>query len=477
MSLRPTILVRTVFAALLAAVLCISGSGGVVHAAPAQPAGASANAQPHAPAAVPPRGHGLVIRGEWFGYYVDNGRKIWCLEPGLKLTQERFHLTTNLPFVTAGGRKFVVGATKSRWIAFVLSQWGNSSSNNVAAATRMALLEIAGDVPSGVDTSAKTQIGRMAANEVSQAKAYYGLDRLGLTLRTKVLVGQAGTATVTIVAASRRGVPGITVQLAGANATVAKFVKTGRNGQATFTYTRTGAGPVKLVARAVGLPRNTMLASLPQPGEQLLVSSTGPAAATASITYQASPGGPTISYSCNSACSGRPLVTVKFCQPAGGAAASDIVFGNGRAVGSVSFARSATATCKSVTAVMPDTQVLTFGVRYDVGGKLSGIIALPGRLGIDCPALPTVSESVSCNCANGTLILTLKNTGQTGEQLIWSVNGGRNQTRLVAPGSTLSVNVPFSRTVAMTVRYTGAVQRHNGQWIIPPSFEAVIPRA
>jgi hypothetical protein len=417
-----------------------------------------------------------VIAGDWFGYYVDRGRKVWCLAPGLALAQESFRLTTNLPIVTVGPRKFRVGATKSRWIAYVLSQWGDTSSNSVAAATRMALLEIVGDVPPGVDTSAKTQIGRMAANEVSQAKAYRGLDRLGLTLRTKVLVGQAGTATVTIAAASRRGVPGISVQLAGANAIVAKFVKTGRNGQATFTYTRTGAGPVKLVARAVGLPTDTMLASLPKPGEQLLVSGTGPTTATASITYQASPGSPTVSYSCDSACNGRPLVTVKFCQPAGLAATSDIVFADRRAVGSVSFARSATAACKSVTAVIPDTQVLTFGVRYDVGGKLSGIIALPGRLVIDCPALPVVAESVSCNCANGTLILTLKNTGQTGEQLIWSVNDGPDQTRLAAPGSTLSVNVPFSRTVAMTIRYTGAVQRHNGQWIIPPSFVAVIPK-
>ena len=83
MSLRPTILVRTVSAALLTAVLCIGGADGVVHAAPAQPAVASANAQPQAPTAVPTRGHGLVIHGDWFGYYVDNGRKIWCLEPGL----------------------------------------------------------------------------------------------------------------------------------------------------------------------------------------------------------------------------------------------------------------------------------------------------------------------------------------------------------------------------------------------------------
>jgi hypothetical protein len=312
MSSRPTTLVRTVFAALLTSVLCIGGPGGVAHATPAQPAVPGANAQPQAPAQVPARGHGLVIHGDWFGYYVDNGKKIWCLAPGLTLTQEPFHLTTNLPFVAVGTKKFVVGPTKSRWIAFVLSQWGDTSSNSVAAATRMALLEIVGDVPPGVNTSAKTPIGGTAASEIRQAKAYYGPEKVALALRAKVLVGQVGTATVTIVAASHHGVPGVRVQLAGANAIVAKFVKTGRNGQATFTYTRTGAGPVKLVARAVGLPRNTMLASLPQPGEQLLVSSTGPAAATASITYQASPGGPTISYSCNSACSGRPLVTVKF---------------------------------------------------------------------------------------------------------------------------------------------------------------------
>jgi hypothetical protein len=476
MSLRPTILVRTVSAALLTAVLCIGGADGVVHAAPAQPAVASANAQPQAPTAVPTRGHGLVIHGDWFGYYVDNGRKIWCLEPGLSLAREPFHLTTNLPFVTVGGRKFVVGATKSRWITYVLSQWGNTSSNNVAAATRMALLEIIDNVPSGVDTSTRTQIGRMAASEVSQAKAYYGPDRLGLTLRTRVLIGQDGTATVTIVAASRRGVPGITVQLAAANAIVPRFVKTGRNGQVTFTYRRTGTGPVKLVARAVGLPRTTMLASLPKPGEQLLVGSTGPTTATASSTYQASPGGPTLSYDCSSACNGRPLVTARFCQPAGVAPALDIVFANGHVVGSVSFGRGATAACKSVAAVIPDGQVLTFGVRYNEGGKLSGVIALPGRLVIDCPALPIVSESVSCNCVNGTLTLTLKNTEQTQEQLIWSVNGGRNQARVVAPGSTLSVSVPFSRTANTTVRYTGAVQRHNGQWIIPPSFVAVIPK-
>jgi hypothetical protein len=477
MSSRPTTLVRTVFAALLTSVLCIGGPGGLAHATPAQPAVPGANAQPQAPAQVPARGHGLVIHGDWFGYYVDNGKKIWCLAPGLTLTQEPFHLTTNLPFVAVGTKKFVVGPTKSRWIAFVLSQWGDTSSNSVAAATRMALLEIVGDVPPGVNTSAKTPIGGTAASEIRQAKAYYGPEKVALALRAKVLVGQVGTATVTIVAASHHGVPGVRVQLAGANAIVPKLVKTGRNGQATFTYTRIGTGPVKLVARAVGLPPGTLLASLPQPGQQLLVSGTGPAAATASTTYQASPGSPTVSYSCNSACDGRPSVTVKFCQPAGVAPASDIVLDNGHAVGSVSFVRSATATCKSVTAVIPDGRVITFGVQYNVNGKLSGVVPLPGRIVIDCPPLPTVSEYVTCNCTNGTLILALKNTGQTEEQLIWSVNGGQNQTKLVAPNGTGSVSVPFSRTASTTVVYTGAVQRHNGQWLIPPSFEAVIPKA
>jgi hypothetical protein len=465
------------FAPLLTAVVCIGGAGGVAYAAPAQPSVAKATAQPHAPTQVPARGHGLLISGEWFGYYVDNGKKIWCLAPSLKLTKEPFHLATNLPFVTVGNRKFVVGATKSRWIAFVLSEWGNTSSNNVAAATRMALLEIVGDMPSGINTSPKTQIGGMAASEVSQAKAYYGPDKLGLTLRTKALVGQAATATVTATAASHRGAPGIIVQLAGANAIVPKLVKTGSNGQVTFTYTRTGTGPVKLIARAASLPSNTMLASLPQPGEQLLVSSTGPTTATASVTYQASPGGPAISYGCDTACNGRPAVTVKFCQPAGMAPVLDIVFGNGHAVGSVSFGRGATATCKSVILNIPDTYVVTFGVQYNVNGKLSGVIPLPGRIVIDCPPWPAVSESVTCNCTNGTLVLTLRNTGQTEEQLIWSVNGGGSQAKLVAPGSTESVNIPFSRTVNTTVAYTGGVQRRNGQWIIPPSLVAVIPKA
>ncbi len=476
MSWRPTTLTRTVFAALLAAVLCIGGAGGMAHAAPAQPAVASASAQPQAPAAVPTRGHGLVIAGDWFGYYVDKGKKVWCLAPGLALAQESFRLTTNLPIVTVGPRKFRVGATKSRWMAYVLSQWGDTSSNSVAAATRMALLEIVGDVPSGVNTSTRTQIGRMAADEVNAVKAYFGPDRLALTLRTKVLVGQAGTAIATTVAATHRGVPGVTVELAAANAIVARFVKTGRNGQVAFTYRRTGTGPVKLVARAAGLPPDTMLASLPKPGQQLLVSGTRPTTATASVTYQASPGGPTMSYDCSSACNGRPLVTVRFCQPAGLAAASDIVFADGHTVGSVSFGRSATAACKSVAAVIPDGQVLTFGARYNVNGKLSGVIPLPGRLVIDCPALPVVSESETCNCTNGAVVLTLKNTGRTEEQLIWSVNGGRSQTRLVAPGSIGAVNVPFSRTVTTTIRYTGAVRRLNGQWIIPPSFETVIPK-
>jgi hypothetical protein len=465
------------FAPLLTAVLCIGGAGGVAYATPAQPAVASATAQPHAPTQVPARGHGLLIRGEWFGYYADNGKKIWCLAPRLKLTKEPFHLTTNLPFVTIGSKKFVVGATKSRLIAFVLSEWGNTSSDNVAAATRMALLEIIGDIPRGINTSPKTQIGGMAANAVSQAKAYHGPDKLGLTLRTKALVGQAGTATVTATAASRRGAPGIIVQLAGANAIVPNLVKTGSNGQVTFTYTRTGTGPVKLIARAASLPPNTMLASLPQPGEQLLVSGTGPTTATASVTYQASLGGPTISYGCDSACDGRPSVTVNFCQPAGVAAVLDIVFGNGHAVGSVSFGRNATATCKSVMLTIPDAHVVTFGVQYNVSGKLSGIVPLPGRIVIDCPPWPAVSESVTCNCTNGTLALTLRNTGQTEEQLIWSVNGGQSQAKLVAPSSAVSVNIPFSRTVNTTVVYTGGVQRLNGQWIIPPSLVAVIPKA
>lgn len=477
MSSRLTGLIRTMFASLLAAVLFIGGAGGVAYATPAQPAVASATAQPHAPAQALARGHGLLIRGEWFGYYVDNGKKIWCLAPGLKLKKEPFRLTTNLPFVTIGSKKFVVGATKSRWIAFVLGEWGNTSSDNVAAATRMALLEIVGDVPKGINTSPRTQIGGMAANEVSQAKAYYGPDKLGLTLRTKALVGQAGTATVTATAASRRGVPGIIVQLAGANAIVPKLVKTGSNGQVTFTYTRTGTGPVKVIARAASLPPDTMLASLPRPGEQLLVSGTRPTTATASVTYQASPGGPTISYGCGSACDGRPLVTVKFCQPAGVAPALDTVFDNGHAVDTVSFVRSVTATCQSVMLTIPDTHVVTFGVQYNVSGKLSGVVPLPGRIVIDCPPWPVPSESVSCDCANGVLALMLRNTGQTEEQLIWSVNGGPSQAKLVAPGSTVSVSIPFSRTVNTTVVYAGGVQRLNGQWIIPPSLEALIPKA
>jgi hypothetical protein len=413
-------------------------------------------------------GAGLSVQGVWMGYFVNDGHDMYCVTPGLQLTApQSTHTVSYWP---------AIGAAKSRNVEYVLGQWGNTSDNNQAAAVRLALLKIIGaHLPQAKALPASVKA--TADNYVALAKKYHGPYVTSVTFGTKVLDGQIGTAQVTVNSAAHQPVPGLTVALRASNATVPASVTTAANGLAEFQYVRTGTGMVKIVARASSVPPTSLLASQPAGGQQLLLGSGLPTIETASAAYQLTPGGPTVSYSCTSACNGQPPVSVQFCNPAEVVPTKYTVYDNKRAVAVAKFDPSSQPACQTVTVTIDDTHVVTFSVAYFVKNKWSHRVALPGSFTVDCPPWPAVSLSMTCNCVSGQLQMAISPNATHAEEIIYSVNGGPPQTSVGQPGQPVTVTVPLDRSASTTVTYTGAVQRSNGQWIIPPLFSVTVPAA
>ena len=413
------------------------------------------------------RANGIYAGGLWVGSYSEDGHTLYCVSPTLRLDAgQPFKTVSRLPGINA---------TTTQEVAYVLGQWGTTTNNYQAAAVRLAVLKLlhvsfpqAGATPSAVRAG--------AAKYVSAAEKYRGPYVLSLKLGTQALVGQTGTATVSVTSAAHAGVPGIQVSLKGVNAGIPSSVRTGRDGKATIHFVRIGTGFVHLYAQARTLVSTLVVSSLPTPGQQHLLGGSVPVSESASLAYQLTPGGPTVTYTCSSACDGKPAVSVEFCHPAQAAAAEYLVYDNGHVVSTTSVSRNSAQQCKTVTVVIPDTHAVSFAVKYHVGRKWTGTVTLPGGFTVDCPPWPTVSASLSCNCTSGSIQLSLPaNTTGHAEEIVYSVNGGPQQTSVSQPGSLLTLNIPFTRTTATTVTYTGAIQRANGQWITPPALTLTVP--
>jgi hypothetical protein len=410
-------------------------------------------------------GAGLSAQGEWMGYYVNDGHDMYCVTPGLQLTApQNTHTVSFWP---------TIGVVKSKKVEYVLGQWGNTSDNNQAAAVRLALLKIIGDHLSQAK-ALPASVKATADSYVALAKKYHGPYVTSVSFGTKVLDGQIGTAQVTVDSAAHQPVPGMQVALRASNATVPASVTTDANGLGAFQYTRTGTGTVKIIAQATNVPPTSLLASQPGGGQ---LGSGLPSKETASAGYQVTPGGPTTSYSCTSACDGAPPVSVQFCNPAEVVPTKYTVYDNGKAVAVAKFDPSSQPACQTVTVTVQDTHVVTFSVAYFVKNKWSHRVSLPGTFTVDCPPWPPVSVTMTCNCATGQLQMSIAPNPTHMEEIIYSVDGGPAQTSVAQPGQAATVTVPLDRTVATTVTFTGAVQRTNGQLIVPPSFSITIPAA
>jgi len=296
----------------------------------------------------------------------------------------------------------------------------------------------------------------------------FGLQGLVFGVGPPALVGQVGTAVVTVVSAAGHGV-NATVALRATNATIAKSVRT-HGGKATVHFRATGI--VKLAAQTASLPAVSMLISHPAAGQQQLLS-WGPRANSnrATASYHLVTSRPAASYACTTDCAGNPVNTIKKCKEYGDTTAQILVYVNGKLRTYANYPASKSTVCKTISTRIADTSKVVVYFRYNVNHKWTPSVALLSYV-VDCPPLPNVTATISCNCTNATLVFALPVNGTKHlEEIV--VNG--KQVATAKPGAAATYRVSVTRGDNSSFSFTGGIQNTTGTWHVGQPLTITVP--
>lgn len=415
-------------------------------------------------------GYGMKVNGHWFGSYINDGHMYYCVSPLLGLDRGQAASTVNI--------WSLVGTTKSYELEYVLSRWGNTTSKYGAAATYDALNRIVGTSMGtkawasfrAWERNAPPAVRKAAVARVDSAVLYHGPYRTTIKVTQQALVGQTGTAAITVVSATGHGF-NATVALRATNATIAKSVRT-HAGKATVHFNVTGTGTVKLASQAASLPAVSMLLSHPGSGQQLLLS-WGPRANSnrAVTSYHKVTSRPSASYACTTDCAGNPVNTITKCKEAGSTIAQMLVYVNGKLRTYANYPASKSTVCKTISTRIADTSHVVVYFRYNVSHKWTAMAALLSYT-VDCPPLPGITVTISCNCPSASLVFTLPVNGTKHlEEIV--VNG--KQVATAKPGTSATYRVTVTRGHNSSFSYASGVQNANGSWHVGQPLTTIVP--
>lgn len=415
-------------------------------------------------------GYGIKVDGHWFGSYINNGRISYCVSPLKGLNRGQSASTISI--------WSLVGATRSYELEYVLAQWGSTTDPNSGAATYDALNRIVGTSMGATawasfkvwEAHAPAAIRTAAAARVNSAVLYHGPYRTTVKVTQQALVGQAGTAVVTVFSAAGHGITA-KVALSASGATIAKAVTTNR-GTATVHFTVTTAGTVTLAAQATSLPPTSMLFSHPATDQQQLLSwSPKVNSNRATTSFHKATARPTASYACTTDCAGNPVNTITKCKEAGTTIAQMLAYVNGKLRIYADFPASKSTVCKTLTTRIADTNKVVVYFRYYVNHKWTPSVALLSYV-VDCPPLPNVTATISCNCTNASLVFTLPVNGTKHlEEIV--VNG--KQVATAKPGAAATYSVAVTRGKNSSFSFTSGIQNSAGTWHVGTPLTITVP--
>lgn len=195
----------------------------------------------------------------WFGDFrgvVPNESHTYCIDLRYwyPAARHRFREDTSATLRNRDGE--TVSLENRRRIAYAIWEHGRTANANQAAAVMLYVHSLMGDArpgeadPSELNAAVQSTFARVTRD----AARYHGPYRVALRLPGSLQVGQKGTATVRVLAASGQALPNFELALEASGASgVPGTVRTNDDGVGSVTFTATSADDVRLTARARGL--------------------------------------------------------------------------------------------------------------------------------------------------------------------------------------------------------------------------------
>jgi hypothetical protein len=237
----------------------------------------------------------------WFGDYrgvVAGVPHAFCIDlrywyPSAKY---RYRASTSATLENRDGE--AVSLENQRRIAYSIWTFGRTSDPKRQAAVMLYVHSLMGDAqpgevdPKGVGRGIPALFRRIAQD----SERYHGPYRIDVQLSGKLSVGQQGTATIRVVAASGAALPNLELRLTTEGASAPASVKTDGQGNAQVNVLATGVGEIRMTARATGLASTLPVIYTPAtpaaarngqrlagPASQVVTGSAGGSAARAQI--------------------------------------------------------------------------------------------------------------------------------------------------------------------------------------------------
>jgi hypothetical protein len=375
---------------------------------------------------------------DWMGSYTIDGKIADCLTPKKFLAPPpRWH-------------DGVYGTKRqSAELSYIMNNWGTSSSGSVAAAARIAMLEVLNRLGYYKGIHIPGNVAAFARNDLLNAERYAGpYTRSFVFTHEPTTPGQPGGAQFNVQSAAGYAVTGLAakfrpVKIGG---TVSASVAAGGRTGTPQRFARTGTGTVGIAAVTTVTSAQMGIGSAGAAFQTLVYGLTTQIGAGGS--YQNHAAAATHTVQCN--CDGTGNITGHVSQAAGSAEGQYTMLVNGKAGTPVTVLASRHASTGTLKASsVPDGSLVTFAGRWRVGGHWTPWVALGGTFKVVCPVMPRVSFTSQCNCTPGTRTYTDKtvvavanpSTAFT-DTVTYTVDGVKH-TLTVAPGA--------SKTAAFTV--------------------------
>lgn len=443
--------------------------GGLVVAA----GGESATASPNTVRA----GLGRHSGGDFIGYYLTrDGTKVYCMNP-------RKGTPTTVSLRTVG-RYPGLTAAASNALSFALATWGNARTRDAAAVESQVVNTLAGnhgDVARR-NRHLPTSLRRLVSAHVSTARAMRGPYLLRVTTPASPLPGGSAVGRISLVSATSKPVAGAHVVLrATSNARLPGSVRLDRRGSASFRYSVTDVGGVRVSATAAGLPAAAVRISDPRPGQQRLAAPSARVTAHAASAFQGTVSGFAHRYTCTSDCAGRPALSLSACAPAS-RTASRIVYRIGARVVVTTFPAASQRRCLAATATAPDRSAVTATWQFNTGRGWSRPVTAGGAFVVDCPAPAAVTVNMVSDCTRASVTIGLARPGlatpapnTSSRRAVLTISGSRSARVYALPGrpATWSASMPCGAHQTLTFR--SGVQRLDGTWNYSRAASVITP--
>ncbi|WP_375498736.1 hypothetical protein [uncultured Jatrophihabitans sp.] len=400
--------------------------------------------------------------GDFVGNYLTRaGVRVYCIDPGKRAPRS--------VSLTSIGRYRGMSRRTAAELSYALATWGNATTRAQAATVSQVVNAIVGHADAVRRRAAQLphSVNSLVAARLHTVRARSGPYAVQLRASRVAATGQTATGSLGVLSGSRGGVPGVAVRLRGSsNVVLPAAVRTGRHGSASFRYTVTGPGPVRIDATATGLAPPRFTGSHPGSGQQRMVSWSATVSAAAHLGFEARLGALAHDYACTTTCNGRPETTLRACAVPS-AYPSRLAFRAGPNVRSMDFPASTRTRCSSVALVLSDGDLVSAAWTFHGPHGWTRPVAASGAFTVDCPAVPAVQVALSYDCDQGTLAATV--TAPAAHPVVLVIAGATTQRVMAGPGAVARFATAVRCGTVLTYTVQAGIQRGAGAWNYGPA--------